>query len=304
MSRGGGIVFANYIPTSLVGNNSPSPTLAADNVCSLPISTGAFAGAVFYLTELQANQLSQSPVNSAPQLICHEGWYMVVQVSASAVAANIVQGAIGAQVSIPITQLTETANIPPAAVVTDGATAATASFLGINPVIFLNAVTPGYYTIVQIAGDASVALAASQTTVIGSALLSGTPGLASAGGSTALTAANIYEVIGIAEQVRITPAAALVLTGVAASSGGSAVYTGTITGGGTNNFVGLYFVVAGFVNTTNNSAYVGPQGFICTANTTTTLTLTNALAVAETHAGTATSTNLVRVQLAFPFGVI
>ena len=50
-----GIQFTSYIPTSLVGNNSPSPSLAAEIVTGLPIWTGAFPGNVFYLTEQQAN---------------------------------------------------------------------------------------------------------------------------------------------------------------------------------------------------------------------------------------------------------
>ena len=293
-----GIQFTSYIPTSLVGNNSPSPSLAAEIVTGLPIWTGAFPGNVFYLTEQQANQLSQSTVNSAPALRCHAGWYMVVQVDSGATVANITAGAIGAQARIPNTQAAEIASIPPASVVTDGATAAAVGTLGINPVIFLNAVSVNNYTIVQIAGDAKVLLAASQTTVVGDVLLSQTPGNATAGGSTALTAHNIQNVVGVAEEVRITPAAALVLTQVAASSGGSAVYTGTITGGGTNNFVGLEFTVAGFVNASNNGL------FVITANTTTTFTASNASAIAETHAGTATSRNLVRVNVAFPFGII
>ncbi|MGA8148198.1 MAG: hypothetical protein WB870_11575, partial [Gallionellaceae bacterium] len=201
-----GIQFTSYIPTSLVGNNSPSPTLAAEVVTGLPISTGAFPGNVFYLTEQQANQLSQSTVNSAPAFRCHAGWYMVVQVDSGATVANIKAGAIGAQARIPTTQTAEIASIPPAAVVTDGATAAAVGMLGVNPVIFLNAVTANYFTIVQIAGDAKVLLAASQTTVIGDALLSQTPGNAIAGSTTALTAHNIQNVVGLAEEVRITPA--------------------------------------------------------------------------------------------------
>lgn len=78
------------------------------------------------------------------------------------------------------------------------------------------------------------------------------------------------------------PAAALTLSAVAASSGGVAVYTGTITGGGSNAFVGYSFTIAGFVGANNNGT------FVCTASTTTTLTLNNAAATAETHAGTAT----------------
>jgi len=295
-----GITFTNYVPTSLVGVNSPSPTLAAEAVTGLPIPTGAFPGNVFYLTEQQATQLSLTSVNSAPLLTCHAGWYEVVQVSASAVAANIVQGAIGAQAAIPTTALTEAANVALQSVVTDGATAATAGLLGINPVVFLNAVTPGNYTIVGVGGDLSMLLAASQTTVVGQGLLSQTPGTVLSA-TTALSLANIGNLVGIAEQVLITPAGALTLSAVAASSGGSAVYTGTITGGGTNNFVGLYFVIAGFTKGSNNSP---AQGFLCTACSTTTLTLSNSNALAETHAGTATSTNLCRANVNFPFGTV
>jgi len=77
--------------------------------------------------------------------------------------------------------------------------------------------------------------------------------------------------------------ASLVLSAVANASGGTSVYTGTITGGGTNNFVGMEFTVAGFATAANNGT------FLCTANDTTTLTLTNAAGAAETHAGTAKS---------------
>jgi len=295
-----GITFTNYVPTSLVGVNSPSPTLAAEAVTGLPIPTGAFPGNIFYLNEQQATQLSLTSVNSAPLLTCHAGWYEVVQVSASATAANIVQGAIGAQAAIPTTALTEAANVALQSVVTDGATAATAGLLGSNPVVFLNAVTPGNYTIVGVGGDLSMLLAASQTTVVGQGLLSQTPGTVLSA-TTALSLANIGNLVGIAEQVLITPAGALTLSAVAASSGGSAVYTGTITGGGTNNFVGLYFVIAGFTKGSNNSP---AQGFLCTACSTTTLTLSNSNALAETHAGTATSTNLCRANVNFPFGTV
>lgn len=71
------------------------------------------------------------------------------------------------------------------------------------------------------------------------------------------------------------------LTAVAASSGGNAVYTGTITGGASNAFVGYYFTVTGFVNSVNNGVW------IATASSATTLTLANPNAIAETHAGAA-----------------
>ena len=73
----------------------------------------------------------------------------------------------------------------------------------------------------------------------------------------------------------------LTLSAVAAPSGNQAVYTGTITGGGSNAFAGHSFIIAGFVNGTNNGS------FVCVASTTTTLTLINEFAIAETHAATA-----------------
>jgi hypothetical protein len=65
---------------------------------------------------------------------------------------------------------------------------------------------------------------------------------------------------------------------------GGAVYTGTITGGANNAFVGYSFTVAGFTHSQNNGV------FTCTASTATTLTLSNGAAIAETHAGTAAYT--------------
>ena len=78
--------------------------------------------------------------------------------------------------------------------------------------------------------------------------------------------------------------AVLTLTSVANASGGTTVYTGTITGGGSNAFAGNRFTVAGFTTGANNGT------FVCTASTTTTLTLNNSAGVAETHAATATLT--------------
>jgi hypothetical protein len=283
-----GITFTSYIPTSLVGVNSPSPTLAADPLTNAPIPTGALPGNVFFLTESQANQLSTSA------LTCHTGWYAVVKVDASAVAANIVAGAIGAQLSIPTTNAASQANIPPSCVVTDAATANTAGLLAVNPVVFLGAVTPGNYTIVQISGDGSLLLAAGATTTSAGVILVSTSAgtVTSSATMTSLTA-------GVSEQIRAVPAGALTLSAAAAASGGTTVYTGTITGGGTNAFAGVTFVVAGFTTAANNGT------FLCTASSTTTLTLANTAGAAETHAGTATPNSvLIRANISFPFGII
>ena len=77
----------------------------------------------------------------------------------------------------------------------------------------------------------------------------------------------------------IPPAADLAITSVAASSNGSAVYTGTITGGASNALAGKWFSITGdTANLLNNGV------FYCSASTTTTLTLLNPNAVAETIA--------------------
>jgi hypothetical protein len=78
-----------------------------------------------------------------------------------------------------------------------------------------------------------------------------------------------------------------VLTSVAAPTGpsglGVAVYTGTITGGASNAYVGRQFAITGFVaNGGSNNGF-----WQCVASTATTLTLQNPIAVAETHAGAA-----------------
>ena len=80
---------------------------------------------------------------------------------------------------------------------------------------------------------------------------------------------------------------ALVLTGAADASGGTTVYTGTITGGGGNNYQGYTFVVTGFDNFSNNGTY------FCTASTATTLTLANTSGAADTSAGAAVSPGAV-----------
>jgi hypothetical protein len=69
---------------------------------------------------------------------------------------------------------------------------------------------------------------------------------------------------------------ALALTSVANSSGSTAVYTGTITGGASNALAGLFFGVGGFSHAVNNGT------FVATASTGATITLRNANAIAET----------------------
>ena len=67
------------------------------------------------------------------------------------------------------------------------------------------------------------------------------------------------------------------LTSVANASGGTTVYTGTITGGANDAFVGQVFYIQGFANPLNNT----DTGFLCVGSNATTLTLANTAGVAE-----------------------
>jgi hypothetical protein len=73
----------------------------------------------------------------------------------------------------------------------------------------------------------------------------------------------------------------LTLTSVATAADGLTVYTGTITGGGSNAFTGYYFTISGFTTSANNGT------FFCVASSATTLTLVYSGGVSETHAATA-----------------
>ena len=65
---------------------------------------------------------------------------------------------------------------------------------------------------------------------------------------------------------------------------GTAIYTGTISGGGSNALAGAMVTIAGFASGYNNGV------FLCVASTTTTMTLLNASCTLEVHAGTAANT--------------
>jgi uncharacterized repeat protein (TIGR01451 family) len=68
------------------------------------------------------------------------------------------------------------------------------------------------------------------------------------------------------------------------AAGGRTVYTGTITGGNGNAYVGATVVIAGFTNANDNGT------FTCTASSNATLTLNNANGVAQNHGATANVT--------------
>lgn len=90
-----------------------------------------------------------------------------------------------------------------------------------------------------------------------------------------------------------TGALAITSVGNAVGGTGQTTYVGTFPGGANDAYVGLLFMVTGFVtNLSNNS----PTGFVCTASTNTTLTLSNPGGVAETHAATAISSGAVWID--------
>jgi hypothetical protein len=102
--------------------------------------------------------------------------------------------------------------------------------------------------------------------------------------SATATVNNVFAVSRLYETLSHNDPATYVLTSVATSVGGTAVYTGTITGGGSNAFAGYYFTVTGFgTNPTLNNGY-----FLCSASTAATLTLVNPNAVAESNTASAT----------------
>jgi len=80
------------------------------------------------------------------------------------------------------------------------------------------------------------------------------------------------------------------ITSVANASGGDTVYTGTITGGASNAYVGYNFVMSTFAHGANNGT------FACVASTATTLTLANASGVSDTT-GSAAFQNIVQIGI-------
>jgi hypothetical protein len=83
------------------------------------------------------------------------------------------------------------------------------------------------------------------------------------------------------------PTPSLSLTSVVSESGGYTTYTGTITGGASNAYLGLYFQVTGFSNLPNNGT------FLCIGSSATTLVLDNPAAIAEVQAAVALSAGAV-----------
>lgn len=92
---------------------------------------------------------------------------------------------------------------------------------------------------------------------------------------TTLSLSSVAATTGLASPV--------IVSGTTYTTG--AVYTGTITGGDSNAFLGRYFRIASFTNASNNS--VAP-GFLCLGSSRTTITLYNTGAKSETAAATAT----------------
>ncbi len=100
--------------------------------------------------------------------------------------------------------------------------------------------------------------------------------------SSTATTLTLVNASAVAETQAAT-ATTLYITSVNDASGGNTVYNGTFSGGGSNAYAGLVFLVAGFLNGKNNGT------FTCISSTTTTLTLNNAYGAAETDSATVVS---------------
>jgi hypothetical protein len=72
------------------------------------------------------------------------------------------------------------------------------------------------------------------------------------------------------------------ITSVANASGGNTVYTGAITGGASNTYLGYNFLPSGFAHSQNNTGGSNPAFFECVASTATTITLNNPSGVSDT----------------------
>jgi hypothetical protein len=291
----GRIKFTDYIPQNLVGVNSASKTLAADNVTGMPISTGAVVGESFYISKITAALLS------TVYYPLYEGWYRVVKVDTGATVANINFGSIGGQATLAKGEdtVTDQANVlsvglAPCVFLTGGLGLIVSSAY----VPALTAMTAGNYTVVQDAGDASVLLAANQAVSVGDVLVAAAGvGTVTKPSATVLEAVNtLSTVVGIAEAALTTPASGSG-TAIALASGGVAVYTISLAGGASNGLAGQQAVITAAAShgSVNNGT------FLITASTATTITLANAAAVADTTF-TATLQGLVRVRLGFSFG--
>lgn len=130
------------------------------------------------------------------------------------------------------------------------------------------------------------------TQIINESLLSQVPSFASlvvgGGGNTVTLAPTNPGILGNNLSLQLVDsgiALTFTLTAAATATGSPAttLYTGTITGGASNAFVGFTFTVTGFTTTGNNGT------FTCVGSTGTNLTLANTAGSAETHAGSAAS---------------
>jgi hypothetical protein len=151
----------NYVPGLLNNLNLPTPYPFTEPITGLPIpGSGLVLGDVMSITAREAYQLAQQPGVPSPFPL-YEGDYQFVQVDAAATAANVQRGYVAFFLALPPTP-PQLGALPPGGNirVTDGSHAA-----NINLVtgIFLNAITPGNFGFIQIAGRASVYSSAAGT---------------------------------------------------------------------------------------------------------------------------------------------
>jgi len=132
---------------ALNASNDASPSGVVDQVTNQPVFVPDLdLGVYFDLTEAEANSLSQTSVGTL-----HSGRYRRVKVDSGATAANIKTGTIGL-LAVPGSPLSM--NVVTSYDIGD---------IGVRPVVFLNAITPGNYGFIQELGVATVLYGASFT---------------------------------------------------------------------------------------------------------------------------------------------
>lgn len=142
----------NYIPGLMNNTNLPTPNAFTEPITGLPIpGSGLVLGDIMTVTPKEANMLATQP-GKPSAFPLYEGDYQFVGLDAAATVANVGVGKVAYLLS----------NARGNLVVTDGSHAANQNLI---TGVFINALTPGNYGWVQIAGRASVFFPAAGGTV-------------------------------------------------------------------------------------------------------------------------------------------
>lgn len=167
-----------YTPFALNSSNDTTESAVADSITGQPIYgiTDMKRGVYFDLTSDEAAASSNTTVGKL-----YAGRFRRVQVDSGATAANVKTGTIGLMPSLAAQgQDVGTAFTPSENVVTSYDQAqGVGGGIGLRPVVFLNAITPGNFGFVQELGVATVLGKTGLTAVpaVGDVIVSATSGL-------------------------------------------------------------------------------------------------------------------------------